>query len=253
MRKSILRASAGWQALALLGAGAAASFIVAAPAAAQDYTSGAIITRVTNSSGAPVAGAAVTLRSLAQGQVRTFTTDANGNFTASGLAPGEYAINVVASGYHAYDDTLTVTASQESQVTVGLVSVTQSQSIVVTGRRLRQTSTGGTTGLIVVVSAVNANAPIAHDITAITLLAPTVQRGVRGFAQANGEDVPTVGGSSVAENAYYINGLNITNPDTYVGSARVPFYFYKNVDVQTGGYAAEFGRATGGVINATTK
>ena len=58
---------------------------------------------------------------------------------------------------------------------------------------------------------------------------------------------------SVAENAYYINGLNITNPDTYVGSARVPFYFYKNVDVQTGGYAAEFGRATGGVINATTK
>jgi len=95
MKKSTLRASAGWQALALLGAGAAASFIVAAPAAAQDYTSGAIITRVTNSSGAPVAGAAVTLRSLDQNQVRTFTTDANGNFTASGLAPGEYAINVV--------------------------------------------------------------------------------------------------------------------------------------------------------------
>ena len=85
------------------------------------------------------------------------------------------------------------------------------------------------------------------------MLAPTVQRGVRNFAQANGEDVPSVGGSSVAENAYYINGLNITNPDTYIGSARVPFYFYKSVDVQTGGYPAEFGRATGGVINSTTK
>ncbi len=33
----------------------------------------------------------------------------------------------------------------------------------------------------------------------------------------------------------------------------MPFYFYKTVDVQTGGYPAEFGRATGGVINATTK
>src|SRR5699024_9688788 len=85
-------------------------------------------------------------------------------------------------------------------------------------------------------------------ITALTLLAPTAQRGVSAFG-----DVPSVGGSSVAENAYYINGLNITNPDTYIGSARVPFYFYKNVDVQTGGYAAEFGRATGAVINATTK
>ncbi len=85
------------------------------------------------------------------------------------------------------------------------------------------------------------------------MLAPTTSLGVRGFRQANGEDVPTIGGGSVAENAYYINGLNITNPDTYVGSARVPFYFYKTVDVQTGGYPAEFGRATGGVINATTK
>jgi len=33
----------------------------------------------------------------------------------------------------------------------------------------------------------------------------------------------------------------------------VPFDFYKTVDVQTGGYPAEFGRATGGVVNATTK
>jgi hypothetical protein len=253
MTKSILRASAGLQALALLGAGTAASFIVASPASAQDYTSGAILATITNNNGAPVAGAAVTLRSLAQGQVRTFVTNSNGSFTASGLAPGEYSINVAASGYQPYDDTLTVTAAQSSSVTVGLVSVTQTSAITVVGRRLRQTATGGTTGLNIDVAAVNANAPLAHDITAITLLAPTVQRGVRGFAQANGEDVPSVGGSSVAENAYYVNGLNITNPDTYVGSARVPFYFYKNVDVQTGGYAAEFGRATGGVINATTK
>ena len=102
-------------------------------------------------------------------------------------------------------------------------------------------------------TAVNRNAPIGHDITSITLLAPTTSLGVSGFRSANGEDVPSIGGGSVAENAYYINGLNITNPDTYVGSARVPFYFYKTVDVQTGGYPAEFGRATGGVINATTK
>ena len=90
--------------------------------------------------------------------------------------------------------------------------------------------------------------PVGRNITSLILLAPTTNPGATGFG-----NVPSIGGSSVAENAYYINGLNITNPDTYVGSTRVPFDFYQNVDVQTGGYAAEFGRATGGVINATTK
>jgi outer membrane receptor protein involved in Fe transport len=33
----------------------------------------------------------------------------------------------------------------------------------------------------------------------------------------------------------------------------VPFDFYKTVEVKTGGYSAEFGRGTGGVVNAVTK
>ena len=250
MRKSILRASSALQAIALVGAGSAGVFI-AAPAAAQDYTSGAIIGNVTNSIGRPVAGATVTMRSLAQNQVRTFVTDSTGTFTASGLPAGDYALTVRAAGYQPSENTITITAAQESKVTVGLVSTTTSSEIVVTGH-LRQVQTQGTTGLNVNVVAVNANAPIGHDITSLTLLAPSAEKGVTAFSH-NGEAVPSIGGSSVAENAYYINGLNITNPDTYVGSARVPFYFYQNVDVQTGGYPAEFGRATGAVINATTK
>ena len=145
MNKSILRASAAMQAIALLGAGATA--FVAAPAAAQDYTSGAIIGTITNTSGAPVAGATVSMTSVSQNQTRTFVTNGAGNFTASGLTPGVYNITVNAPGYQAYTDTLTVTAAQESRVTVGLVSVTQTSAITVTGRRLRQTPTGGTTGL----------------------------------------------------------------------------------------------------------
>jgi hypothetical protein len=252
MNKSILRASAGFQALALMGAGTVASFVVPTAASAQDYTSGAINGTVTTA-GRPVAGATVTLRSIAQNQTRSLTTNAAGNFSASGLPAGLYDISVNSSGLAPYTGQINITAAQSTTAGVELVSATASREIIVTGTRLRVAQTQATTGLNIDVQNVNANAPLAHDITAITLLAPTVQRGVRGFAQANGEDVPSVGGSSVAENAYYINGLNITNPDTYIGSAKVPFYFYKNVDVQTGGYPAEFGRATGGVINATTK
>ena len=58
------------------------------------------------------------------------------------------------------------------------------------------------------------------------------------------------GGSSVAENTVYINGLNVTDFYNRDGFSAVPFAFYKEFQVKTGGYSVEFGRTTGGVINA---
>src|SRR5690606_27255050 len=63
----------------------------------------------------------------------------------------------------------------------------------------------------------------------------------------------TFGGSSVAENAVYINGLNVTDPYRRQGFSSVPFGFYDEFQIKTGGYSAEFGRSTGGVINAVTR
>jgi len=251
LKKSALRSASCLQVLSITGL-AVGAVAISAPAAAQDYTSGAIAGTVTDANGAPVSGASVTLTSEAQGQARNFTTSASGGFTASGLAAGQYTISVTAPGYAQTQDTITVQAAQQSRVTVGLISTNETSEIVVTGHT-RQVTTQAATGLNIDVASLNQNSPIGHNITSIAMLAPTAQRGVAGFTSPSGEAVPSIGGSSVAENAYYINGLNITNPDTYVGSARVPFYFYKNVDVQTAGYQAEFGRATGAVLNATTK
>ena len=61
------------------------------------------------------------------------------------------------------------------------------------------------------------------------------------------------GGSSIAENTVYINGLNVTDFYNRVGSSTVPYAFYKEFQVKTGGYSVEFGRTTGGVINAVTR
>ena len=38
-----------------------------------------------------------------------------------------------------------------------------------------------------------------------------------------------------------------------IGGSTIPFEFYEMMEVKTGGYQAEFGRSTGGVINAVTK
>ena len=219
-----------------------------AAAHAQDYTSGALIGSVTDGAGKPVAGATVTLTSTAQGQARTLTSSAAGTFSATGLAPGDYTVAVTAAGYDAYNATVSVVISQEVRIDAAMQTTGATQTVVVKGHRVRQDFSKTTTGLTVDLDTLVAQQPIARSVTAVAMLAPTVVKGNPGFG-----DVASFGGGSVAENAYYIDGLNITNPDTYVGSARVPFDFYKTVEVKTGGYQAEFGRATGGVINATTK
>lgn len=222
--------------------------LVPTEASAQDYTSGALAGTVTDSSGKPIAGATVTVVSKAQGVTTTLTSDSHGLFHVASLPAGDYDVTATANGYQAYKGTATISVSQEVRYTVAMSAVGEAQTVIVRGHRNRQDFNGTTTGLNVDLTTLTAQAPIARSITAVTLLAPGAVQGVPGFG-----DVSSLGGSSVAENAYYINGLNITNPDTYVGSAKVPFDFYKTVEVKTAGYAAEFGRATGGVINATTK
>src|SRR3546814_19613591 len=90
--------------------------------------------------------------------------------------------------------------------------------------------------------------PLGRSLTDAALLAPTATAGDTTFG-----NLASLGGASVAENAYYINGLNIPNFDNYLGSAPVPFEFFRSVEVKTGGFQAEYGRATGRPINGGSK
>lgn len=242
-------------ALAVLAAPAmvAGLSLISAAAQAQDYTSGALLGTVSDSNGKVVAGASVTLYSQALGQSRTFTTNASGGFSAIGLQPGAYDLTVSANGYDDYKTSVTIVVSQEVRIDAALRETgAAATTVVVKAHRVRQDFAKTTTGLSVDLDTLTAQTPVARNLTAVTMLAPTVTMGNPGFGKGD-RAVASFGGGSVAENAYYIDGLNITNPDTYVSSARVPFDFYKTVEVKTGGYPAEFGRATGGVVNATTK
>ena len=47
--------------------------------------------------------------------------------------------------------------------------------------------------------------------------------------------------------------MNVTNFRNGLGASTIPFEFYDQFQIKTGGYSAEFGRSTGGVVNAVTK
>ncbi|MFZ5788499.1 MAG: TonB-dependent receptor, partial [Acidobacteriota bacterium] len=63
----------------------------------------------------------------------------------------------------------------------------------------------------------------------------------------------SIDGSSGLENRYIIDGIDTTDPQTGAQSVPMRADFFEEVQVKSAGYAAEFGGATGGVINAITK
>src|SRR5205814_10264415 len=68
-----------------------------------------------------------------------------------------------------------------------------------------------------------------------------------------GQTSITVYGSSGAENSFFIDGVNTTNVEYGGQGKELNFEFIQEVDVKTGGYEAEYGRSTGGIINVITK
>ena len=61
-------------------------------------TTGSITGRLTDPTGAVIAGAKITVRNLGTGEIRTLTTDASGDFTATLLLPGHYSVTAEHTG-----------------------------------------------------------------------------------------------------------------------------------------------------------
>ena len=241
-------------AVAALAPTALVSTAVMSPAAAQDYTSGGVSGNVIDASGNPVAGATVTLTSNAQGFSRTTTSSGSGTFRFSGLPQGSYTVDVQSSAGVSNLDNVRVVAGTSTDY-VFTVGSSATDEIVVQGTGQTRDFANTTVGVNINVEDLVKDVPIGRNIAAVTLLAPGTTLGDTAFATLGngGQSLTAIGGSSVGENVFYLNGLNLTNFDNGLGGSFVPFEFYSSVEVKTSGYPAEFGRATGGIVNAVTK
>ena len=231
----------------LIATAIATAIGLSAPVYAQSsngYVTGEVLTQVGN----VLSDATITITNVNTGLVRSTTSDVNGDFNFPQLPTGQYSIVVSKSGYDTYTiDSVNVTLGGKINISTPLQE-TGIETIEVRGSAIALVDVTSTTTGIVVDQLTLSKVPVPRDLTGVALLAPGTSRGDTAFG-----NLPSIGGSSVAENAYFINGLNVTNFRTGVGSSSPPFEFYDTFEVKTGGYSAEFGRATGGVINSTVK
>lgn len=193
-------------------------------------------------SGTVPAGSSVTI-SNNSGLNRTITADANGRYNASNLPVGSYT---VVSGGSKRD--VVVTVGNNINVSFGGASTLDTVNVTaVAGANVIDVTTVSTS--TVVTAQELARLPLTRSAEAIALLAPGA---VGGNSVWFGSAV-SLGGASVAENAYYINGFFTGNPMTNVGGYTLPYGSIEQQETYTGGYSARYGRSDGGVINQIGK
>ena len=210
--------------------------------------------------GGPVEGAEVTITSLDTGATRSVETSDLGNYRFSRLPTGRYEVRVSAPGMGTSVQEVVVNVGQGTPANFALRSGAGVEEIVVTGDLIAPVDTTSAETTTVITSIDLGRLPVPRDINAVALMAPGTVYGDERFgalktgtSYGSNFGLASFGGSSVAENAYYINGMNVTNFRNGLGGSSIPFEFYDQVQLKTGGYGAEFGRSTGGVLNAVTK
>jgi hypothetical protein len=212
------------------------SSLVAGPVLAQSAT-GAV-------AGHAASGTQVTISNPATGFSRSVTASGDGTYRLALLPPGTYTLQ--AEGGTPVN--VTVGLGATSTVDLGTGGATNLAAVRVVGNGiLTPVDVTSTESALNLTKQEVDRIPVQRGVGAVALLAPGVASGSASFGGIS------FGGSSVAENAFYVNGLNVTDFYNRVGFSEAPFDFYQEFQVKTGGYSVEFGRTTGGVVNALAR
>lgn len=208
---------------------------------------------VRDASGAVVPNANVVVANESKGLRRALTTNDAGLFTAPALTPAEgYSITVAASGFSNYEaKNITLNVGQQLDVPVALaVSGATTQVNVVDELPIVESQKSGVSQ--VVNSKQIQDLPInGRRVDSFVLLTPGVtndgQFGLVSFRGIAGGNAFLTDGNDTT-NQYYNENAGRTRISTQISQDAV-----QEFQVLTNGYSAEFGRASGGVINTVTR
>ncbi|MDG2525069.1 TonB-dependent receptor [Stenotrophomonas sp. HITSZ_GD] len=221
---------------------------IAPMALAQD---GAVTGRLVTEGGQKLSGATVTVRNPQTGFARSTTVNADGSYRIPLLSPGTYQMELsVAGGAPTPVGEVVVTLGNATTVNVPVGAISTLGAVEVRAPQVVSMVDVTSTESAMNISRQDlARMPVDQDLKSVAMLAPGV---VSGKSSLGAQGI-SFGGSSVAENAVYIDGLNVTDFYNRVGFSSAPFAFFQEFQVKTGGYSVEYGRTTGGVINAVTR
>jgi outer membrane receptor protein involved in Fe transport len=226
-----------------------ASLLLAAETYGQGNPTGTVAGRVTGQDGAVLPGVTVTAASPNLQGVRSVTTSAVGDYIIPFLPPGRYTLTFELQGFKSAEQETLVTAAGTVTLDAKLQIAGVAESVIVTGS-VADAFSAGVSAATTFKQALIEDLPLNRGIEATTALTPGVLR--TGPSNAGVPELSISGGIS-SENLVLVNG--VVAQDNVRRSA-VPVYIEDSLQettVTTSGVSAEFGRFSGGVVNAITK
>ena len=213
-------------------------------------TTGSLTGHVHDQSGAGLPGVTVEARSVALQGTRVATTDNEGAYRLQLLPPGEYTADFNLSGFaRETKKNLVVNLGKESTLDLTLRAAAAAEIEVSAEAPLLDTRSNNV-GTSITTRQIE-NLPTGRNYSSIAQITPGVSSDAN--PENTGQSSITVYGSAGNENGYYIDGLNTTGVEYGFQGKELNFEFVQEVDVKTGGYEAEYGRSTGGIISVITK
>jgi hypothetical protein len=180
-------------------------------------TTGRILGSVTDSTGAAVAGAQVSVTDTQRGTTRTATTDTSGDYAVPELEPGIYKVTAEAKGFKTVErPNIVVEVAQDLRVDMPLPTGQVNETVVVTDAVPLVNSVSSTLGGTLSNAEINDLPLNGRNYENLLQLRPGVVRYPGG-----GFSTTSTNGLRAEDNAYFIEGL--FNSEPYSGRHRRRF------------------------------
>jgi hypothetical protein len=212
-------------------------------------TSGSFRGQVTDPTGAAVPGAVVSARNQTTGVSQEVTTNEEGNFVLSHLVPGTYSVTASKQGFKALTRTdLLLDLDQQINLNLALTMGQITEAITVTSAAPVIQTHSVDTGQVIETREI-LDLPLA-DRNFLSLVYLTA--GVIPGAGGNSNNF-SVNGQREFGNSIVLNGIEVTSNRNNDAGVTPSVDAMEEFKVVTSAYAAEFGRAAGGVVILQTK
>ena len=207
---------------------------------------------VTDRQGLAISGAELSVTANTLAVSKKTTTDANGNYQIAALPAGLYTITVSHAGFSTQEfKDLELTLNRTLKFNVALDVGTVEQKVVVSAEIPLLETTASSEGATIVPSQI-VDMPInGRNYLDLMQLVPGV--GINRQADLNSDNATPVLGERANNTGFLIDGLSNQNELAGGPSSQFNQDTIAEFQVLTTGYEAEFGHASGGLVNVITK
>jgi hypothetical protein len=237
--------------------GLLASMLLSTAAVAQTVT-GTISGIVTDTNGAAVPGASVTLVGDLKGDARTLTTNDAGRFSFTAVQPGAYAVKIEQKGFQTLEQKSVVLSANEN-LALGEMKLQPGQlaemvTVTSQGPVVEKESSDLTARLTA--DQLSLISTKGRDITSLLRLIPGTSNDddIEAVGEGFGTNLPNISGQRGRSTVTTIDGLNASEPS---GSNKISMTINQDavgeVKVLRNNYAAEYGNNGGAMINIVSK